>query len=215
MKKIKYLLFTILVFSLVSLVACGGSDDPTSDVVTGDTLSPTTSITTTPSFTGDVNSLDTLIACINSSIGNPDYVETTTSIMDGQTEVYRRVITVSLEKGEALDATITIETYELNSNFTLEKSTKVETVKDLKAESLFTYKLDAQYFASYSVSNNGLTATVKATEAKNLLNSSSVTVSEDFLFSIALNNKRISSVNLNYKMDNKNVVISSVYSYFN
>ena len=30
-----------------------------------------------------------------------------------------------------------------------------------------------------------------------------------------LNNKRISSVNLNYKMDNKDVLISSVYSYFN
>lgn len=187
MKKIKYVLCIVLMFTLASLASCSKNKD--------------------------IETIEALVSCIKDSISNPYQVVTTTSIKDGQTEVYRRVITISLEKSEVLSGTITTETYELNSNFTLEKSTTVETVNQINIDSLFTYNLNSNYFSSYTVNNDGLISNVKASSAKDLLNSSSVVVASDFPFNITLNNKRISTLSTSYKMNSMDVAISTIYSY--
>lgn len=187
MKKIKYLLFTVLVFSLIALASCGGDKD--------------------------IENIESLVSSIKASISEPYQVVTTTSIKDGQTEVYKRVITISLEKADKLSGTITTETYMLNSSFTLEKSTSVETIEDIKTDTLFMYNLNESYFTSYTVNNDGLISTVKASAAKDLLNSPTVEVVSDFPFNITLNNKRISTLSTSYKMNSKDVAISTIYSY--
>lgn len=197
MKKIKYLFYSLLVCTLLVLVSCKKEEATTQPVVT------------------TIDTLDKLSNCIKESIPKSYQVVTTTSIKDGQTEVYRKVVSISLNNQDTLSAEISIDTYTLNSSFQLEKSTTVEKVSNIDSNQVFGYDLNANYFTTYTVTEDGLSSTVKASFAGSLLNSSTVKATNDFDFNIILNNRKITNLDYSYSMDNKAVTVTSEYSYIN
>ena len=132
---------------------------------------------------------------------------------DGETIVYKNDTKVTITNSETLSGSSVVDRYSLNQNFKLEKKTKTTYFENLDSNNLFGYNLDDSYFTTKTVDENALVGTVKKESAQAFFNSTSVEVSEPISVSFVLNNKKLYSITISYKSLDKNVSISSLYTY--
>lgn len=202
MKMKKYL--ALALFGLVALTSCGG-EEPT------DTNSSTTTQTVTTPDT--ISTVSDFSNAIKNGLKDVFTVTTNAVMKDGETIVYKNDTKITITNSETLSGSSVVDRYSLNQNFKLEKKTKTTYFENLDSNNLFGYNLDDSYFATKTVDENALVGTVKKESAQAFFNSTSVEVSEPISVSFVLNNKKLYSITISYKSLDKNVSISSLYTY--
>ncbi len=202
MKMKKYL--ALALFGLVALTSCGG-EEPT------DTNSSTTTQTVTTPDT--ISTVSDFSNAIKNGLKDVFTVTTNAVMKDGETIVYKNDTKITITNSETLSGSSVVDRYSLNQNFKLEKKTKTTYFENLDSNNLFGYNLDDSYFVTKTVDENSLVGTVKKESAQAFFNSTSVEVSEPVSVSFILNNKKLYSITISYKSLDKNVSISSLYTY--
>ena len=202
MKMKKYL--ALALFGLVALTSCGG-EEPT------DTNSSTTTQTVTTPDT--ISTVSDFSNAIKNGLKDVFTVTTNAVMKDGETIVYKNDTKITITNSETLSGSSVVDRYSLNQNFKLEKKTKTTYFENLDSNNLFGYNLDDSYFVTKTVDENSLVGTIKPESAQAFFNSTSVEVSEPVSVSFILNNKKLYSITISYKSLDKNVSISSLYTY--
>lgn len=202
MKMKKYL--ALALFGLVALTSCGG-EEPTDT-----NPSTTTQTVTTPDTISTVSDFSN---AIKNGLKDVFTVTTNAVMKDGETIVYKNDTKVTITNSETLSGSSVVDRYSLNQNFKLEKKTKTTYFENLDSNNLFGYNLDDSYFTTKTVDENALVGTVKKESAQAFFNSTSLEVSEPISVSFVLNNKKLYSITISYKSLDKNVSISSLYTY--
>ena len=202
MKMKKYL--ALALFGLVALTSCGG-EEPT------DTNSSTTTQTVTTPDT--ISTVSDFSNAIKNGLKDVFTVTTNAVMKDGETIVYKNDTKITITNSETLSGSSVVDRYSLNQNFKLEKKTKTTYFENLDSNNLFGYNLDDSYFVTKTVDENSLVGTVKKESAQAFFNSTSVDVSEPISVSFVLNNKKLYSITINYKSLDKDVSVSSLYTY--
>ena len=202
MKMKKYL--ALALFGLVALTSCGG-EEPT------DTNSSTTTQTVTTPDT--ISTVSDFSNAIKNGLKDVFTVTTNAVMKDGETIVYKNDTKITITNSETLSGSSVVDRYSLNQNFKLEKKTKTTYFENLDSNNLFGYNLDDSYFVTKTVDENSLVGTIKPESAQAFFNSTSVDVSEPISVSFVLNNKKLYSITISYKSLDKNVSISSLYTY--
>ena len=202
MKMKKYL--ALALFGLVALTSCGG-EEPT------DTNSSTTTQTVTTPDT--ISTVSDFSNAIKNGLKDVFTVTTNAVMKDGETIVYKNDTKVTITNSETLSGSSVVDRYSLNQNFKLEKKTKTTYFENLDSNNLFGYNLDDSYFVNKTVDENSLVGTIKPESAQAFFNSTSVDVSEPISVSFVLNNKKLYSITINYKSLDKDVSVSSLYTY--
>ncbi len=202
MKMKKYL--ALALFGLVALTSCGG-EEPT------DTNSSTTTQTVTTPDT--ISTVSDFSNAIKNGLKDVFTVTTNAVMKDGETIVYKNDTKITITNSETLSGSSVVDRYSLNQNFKLEKKTKTTYFENLDSNNLFGYNLDDSYFVTKTVDENSLIGTIKPESAQAFFNSTSVDVSEPISVSFVLNNKKLYSITINYKSLDKDVSVSSLYTY--
>lgn len=202
MKMKKYL--ALALFGLVALTSCGG-EEPT------DTNSSTTTQTVTTPDT--ISTVSDFSNAIKNGLKDVFTVTTNAVTKDGETIVYKNDTKITITNSETLSGSSVVDRYSLNQNFKLEKKTKTTYFENLDSNNLFGYNLDDSYFVTKTVDENSLVGTIKPESAQAFFNSTSVDVSEPISVSFVLNNKKLYSITINYKSLDKDVSVSSLYTY--
>ncbi len=202
MKMKKYL--ALALFGLVALTSCGG-EEPT------DTNSSTTTQTVTTPDT--ISTVSDFSNAIKNGLKDVFTVTTNAVMKDGETIVYKNDTKITITNSETLSGSSVVDRYSLNQNFKLEKKTKTTYFENLDSNNLFGYNLDDSYFVTKTVDENSLVGTIKPESAQAFFNSTSVDVSEPISVSFVLNNKKLYSITINYKSLDKDVSVSSLYTY--
>ena len=202
MKMKKYL--ALALFGLVALTSCGG-EEPT------DTNSSTTTQTVTTPDT--ISTVSDFSNAIKNGLKDVFTVTTNAVMKDGETIVYKNDTKITITNSETLSGSSVVDRYSLNQNFKLEKKTKTTYFENLDSNNLFGYNLNDSYFVTKTVDENSLVGTIKPESAQAFFNSTSVDVSEPISVSFVLNNKKLYSITINYKSLDKDVSVSSLYTY--
>ena len=202
MKMKKYL--ALALFGLVALTSCGG-EEPT------DTNSSTTTQTVTTPDT--ISTVSDFSNAIKNGLKDVFTVTTNAVMKDGETIVSKNDTKITITNSETLSGSSVVDRYSLNQNFKLEKKTKTTYFENLDSNNLFGYNLDDSYFVTKTVDENSLVGTIKPESAQAFFNSTSVDVSEPISVSFVLNNKKLYSITINYKSLDKDVSVSSLYTY--
>ena len=202
MKMKKYL--ALALFGLVALTSCGG-EEPT------DTNSSTTTQTVTTPDT--ISTVSDFSNAIKNGLKDVFTVTTNAVMKDGETIVYKNDTKITITNSETLSGSSVVDRYSLNQNFKLEKKTKTTYFENLDSNNLFGYNLDDSYFVTKTVDENSLVGTIKPESAQAFFNSTSVDVSEPISVSFVLNNKKLYSITISYKSLDKDVSVSSLYTY--
>lgn len=201
-----------LIFLAVLLVApfasCSCSGNKTSDT-----------ITTTNSSAGNVEkptsleSLSDLNNVIKYSVDNTYLVRSDSTVKDGTTTVYRVERTISIEDVTTKKGSSVTYYYNLDSDFKLTRTTDVKTFESLDVNTLFSGKLDDNYFTSKSISTTNVSLKVKAQNAKDYFQDDTVSSSTDVSVEMTVSDFKITKITISYSLDNKTINSEINYSY--